>query len=217
MSLRDAMNLNASLQSRQWVLHAAHDVAMQPTSDLRDARRLLTAFMSDDPQQLRVRNEMVTFLDAHPDALHRSSVDGHLTGSAVVVDAHVENVLLLFHRKLKRWLQPGGHADGDSNLAGVAQREASEETGIEDLRVVQPAIDLDIHEVSPPGEDRHLHLDVRFVVIAPLGAVGRRNHESDALQWMSVADLEKDARLLALDVGTVRLIERGVIVARSLV
>ena len=89
---------------------------------------------------------MLAFVDAHPDALWRSCAEGHLTGSALVVDAAAERVLLLFHRKVRRWLQPGGHVDGDANLAGVALREATEETGIEGLRVVVPAIDLDIHE-----------------------------------------------------------------------
>ena len=71
------------------------------------------------------------FIDAHPDALHRSCLEGHLTGSAAVVDPSTRQVLLLFHAKVQRWLQPGGHADGDGNLARVALREAEEETGID--------------------------------------------------------------------------------------
>ncbi len=97
--------------------------------------------------------------------------------------------LLLFHTKLQRWLQPGGHADGDTNLAHVALREAQEETGIADLRVVTPAIDVDIHRVDPPHEDAHLHLDVRYLVIAPPGAEPQGNHESQALRWVTEAEL----------------------------
>ena len=85
--------------------------------------------------------------------------------------------LLMLHRKLGRWFQPGGHADGDANLAAVALREASEETGIEGLAVVVPAIDVDVHEVTM-AEGTHLHLDVRFLVLAPEGAEAAGNDES---------------------------------------
>ena len=124
---------------------------------------------------------MLAFLDAHRRRVGRRCVEGHLTGSALVVDSVGARTLLMLHRKLGRWFQPGGHADGDANLAHVALREATEETGLADLRVAVPAIDLDIHRVDPPGEPPHLHLDVRFLVIAPDGAVEVANEESLAL------------------------------------
>ena len=101
--------------------------------------------------------------------LHRSCLAGHLTGSAAVVDPSTRDVLLLFHAKVQRWLQPGGHADGDGHLARVALREAEEETGIEGLRVLMPAIDLDVHVFHNARETEpdHLHLDVRHLVVAP--------------------------------------------------
>lgn len=96
---------------------------------------------------------------------------------------------MLFHRKLQKWLQPGGHADGDGNLAGVAWREATEETGIQGLRVILPAVHLDIHEVRPPTEPAHRHLDVRYLVVAPKGSLALGNHESEALRWVSFPEL----------------------------
>lgn len=120
----------------------------------------------------------------------RITVPGHLTGSALVVDADRRRVLLMLHAKLGRWLQPGGHADGNHRLSGVALREATEESGIDGLRVLAPAVDLDIHAVDhgdPLGV--HLHLDLRFVVIAPPGAVESGNHESLALRWVSWEEL----------------------------
>ena len=81
---------------------------------------------------------------------------------------------MLLHTKLRRWLQPGGHADGDTELAGVALREATEETGIVGLRVLVPAVDLDLHEVDHGDAlGTHLHLDLRFVVVAPGGCGDR--------------------------------------------
>jgi 8-oxo-dGTP pyrophosphatase MutT (NUDIX family) len=135
------------------------------------------------------RDRVAAFVHDHDDALLRTCAEGHLTGSALVVDVSCDRLLLLHHRKLRKWLQPGGHADGDANLAAVALREATEETGLDGLRVVVPAVHLDIHRVEPPREAPHLHLDVRFLVLAPPGAVAVGNHESLALRWVSEAEL----------------------------
>ncbi len=132
---------------------------------------------------------------------HRTDRPGHLTGSALVIDPSTGRLLVLFHRKLQRWLQPGGHADGDTNLASVAWREATEETGIDGLAIVVPAVDIDVHLVSPPHEDPHLHYDVRFLVLAPPGAEVVGNHESERLRWVRPDDLPA----LGVDSGLLRL------------
>ncbi len=135
------------------------------------------------------RRRVIDFAAEHPDALNRSCLRGHLTGSAFVVDAAGERALLLHHAKLDRWLQPGGHADGDGNLAAVAWREATEETGLPDLRLVLPAIDLDIHAIPErPGEPEHLHLDLRFAAVAPEGATVAHNHEALGARWVAPDD-----------------------------
>lgn len=157
-----------------------------------------------------IRQQVLAFLAEHPDALLRTCADGHLTASALVVDPADPDgrFLVLHHRKLDRWLQPGGHADGDDDLAAVALREATEETGLRGLTVRRPAVDLDVHEVRPPGEAPHLHLDLRFVVEATPGsaAVGPPpgNHESHEVRWVTVADLED----LAVDDSVRRLVTR---------
>ncbi len=162
----------------------------------------------------RARAEVLAFLDQHADAAHRSCRAGHLTGSGLVVDASGTRSLLMLHRKLGRWFQPGGHADGDTNLAAVAWREASEETGIAGLRVAVPAIDIDVHLVSPPGDEPHLHLDLRFLVIAPEGAREQANDESLALRWVDEEGLE--ALDPPVDPSTRRLLRRGLTVASVL-
>ena len=87
----------------------------------------------------------------------------------------------------------------------VALREATEETGIEGLRIWPEPLHLDIHEVDPPGEDAHLHYDVRFLVQAPAGAQPHRNHESQDLRWVPLTGLAE----FGCDPGLVRLAQLG--------
>jgi 8-oxo-dGTP pyrophosphatase MutT (NUDIX family) len=183
---------------------------LRPSDDLATARRHIAA--CDVPGAAAARDDVLRFVDAHPDALHRTCAPGHLTGSALVYDPQREQFLLLHHTKLRKWLQPGGHADGDANLPAVALREATEETGIDGLVVVAPAIDVDIHLVEPPKEHPHLHHDVRYLVLVPPGAAAVGNHESTALRWCRVDDLAE----LGCDDSVRRLVEAGTAAARAL-
>lgn len=192
----------------------ADDARLAPANDLDTARSQLAAALLRGSGPIGHREDVLGFLDEHADAAHRTCESGHLTGSALVVDATGSRTLLMLHRKLGRWFQPGGHADGDTNLAAVALREAEEETGIAGLRVAVPAIDVDVHRVEPPAEPPHLHLDTRYLVVAPPGAVEEGNEESLALRWVDRAGLaELDP---PIDPGTERLVERGLAVAADL-
>lgn len=182
----------------------AGDPALRASGDLTVARRHVEA-ADIDPGAEGHRRTILDFLDTHPDALHRSCRDGHLTGSALVVDPAGQQVVLLHHRKLQRWLQPGGHCDGDANLAAVALREATEETGIDGLRVHPVAVDLDVHRVAPPDDGPHLHLDARFLVVAPAGAEPPGNHESTAIRWVTPDEVDD----LGVDEGTGRMVRHG--------
>lgn len=185
--------------------------ALSASPDLGLARATIVAAVVE-PDAEQHRRSILEFLDAHDDALHRSCRAGHLTASALVFDATGDHVILLHHRKLQRWLQPGGHCDGDANLAAVALREAVEETGIDGLVVLPDPVDLDVHEVDPPADGPHLHLDVRYLVVAPEGAEPPGNHESTEIRWVGLGDLVD----YDLDAGTHRMVRRGIAVLDGL-
>ena len=193
---------------------AADDPRLAPSDDLEVAIAHLHDADLHDEAAVAHRDDVMRFVEEHDDAAVRTNVVGHLTGSALVVDAAGERTLLMLHRKLGRWFQPGGHADGDANLPAVALREAQEETGIDGLEVVLPAIDVDVHRVEPPAEAPHLHLDVRYLVLAPEASVEQGNVESLALRWVTEAEL--DALDPPVDESTRRLVRRGLAVAREL-
>jgi ADP-ribose pyrophosphatase YjhB (NUDIX family) len=157
------------------------------------ARALLLGYSPRDPAQAEIRERMLAFVERHPrDAHRRELLEGHLTAAAFVVDARRERALLTHHRKLGRWLQLGGHCDGDGDLARVALREGREESGIEGLALDPAPIDLDIHEIpARPGEPAHLHYDVRFLATAPAGARAVASAESLELAWFAPRDLER--------------------------
>jgi len=162
------------------------------TPDLAVARHLLAAWDPPSLDQERTRDRILAFVDEHPlDAHRRTCLAGHLTASALVLDAAGERALLTFHAKLRKWLQLGGHCDGDANLAAVALREAIEESGIEELEIDPLPVDLDVHAIpARRGEPEHLHLDVRFLVHAPAGARPRASDESVELRWFTRAEAE---------------------------
>ena len=160
----------------------------------------------------KAKSQIIDFLKNHPDALHRTCLDGHLTGSAAIVDYTGKRILIMLHKKLQIWSQPGGHADGDGNLPRVALREATEETGIDGLEILTPGIDCDVHAIpARPGEPKHLHLDIRYLIRAPRNSVVQRNHESVQMRWLNFSELTQ----LTSDESTVRLAKVGFEIAKE--
>ena len=131
-----------------------------------------------------------------PRCFWRDCFPAHFTASAWLVSADGARALLMHHRKLDRWLQPGGHADGDADLPRVALREAMEETGLRDLIVHRDVFDLDAHEIPARGnEPAHWHFDVRFVVHTRGSEHFSANHESSAMAWRDIDAIAMDANI----------------------
>jgi 8-oxo-dGTP pyrophosphatase MutT (NUDIX family) len=133
--------------------------------------------------------DTIRFVEEHADCLLRSCAPGHLTGSAWVVSPDRRRTLLTHHLKLNKWLQLGGHADGDGDLLAVAWREAREESGLERMRAIAPEIyDLDRHWIPPRKNDPgHYHYDLRFMFEADPGEPLAISSESKDLAWVDLA------------------------------
>lgn len=154
----------------------------------------LSHFAARCGAQAALAAEYRDFLQRGPATFTRAHQEGHFTGSAFVVSADGERCLLLHHAKLQRWLQPGGHADGDMDLAAVALREAEEETGLTGVVVEADIFDLDRHWIPARGEEpEHQHWDVRYIVRCGGDEAPRINAESRAFAWHRIADLAADA------------------------
>lgn len=138
------------------------------------------------------------FVNSSERCCHRTHLEGHCTGSAFVTSPDHQKVLLLFHPFLQRWLQPGGHADGNPDLLEVARREAHEETGLP-LEALQPAIfegsqrvpfDLDIHPIpARKNEPAHFHYDLRFLLLADPALPLQPESEEMKVEWLALSEV----------------------------
>ncbi len=153
---------------------------------------LLDAYRGHDAHEEAMRRRMRQFVENHPDCFQRELSVGHVTGSAWIVNPSRDKALMLHHRKLDRWLQPGGHADGEADVLAVALREAREETGLRGIRPLSRAIfDVDIHTIPARGhEPEHEHFDVRFLLLADEEEPLCLSRESRQLAWVAMAELE---------------------------
>ncbi len=129
----------------------------------------------------------------HHEALFRTHLPGHITGSAFIVNSPRTHTLLVHHARLNRWLQPGGHADGEAAVANVARREANEETALINLRLVSSSIyDLDIHPIPSRAETpAHDHYDIRYLFEGNMNDKIAVSEESHDVRWIPLDELER--------------------------
>ncbi|ARF75104.1 NUDIX hydrolase [Kitasatospora albolonga] len=151
--------------------------------------------------QAELRDAYLDHLARHADGMGKACGAGHVTASALVIDPERERVLLTLHRKLRMWLQMGGHCEeGDATLETAALREATEESGITGLTLLPGGpVRLDRHPIPAPC---NWHLDVQYAALAPAGAAERISEESLDLRWFGYRDVPGVA-----DASVVRLLE----------
>jgi 8-oxo-dGTP pyrophosphatase MutT (NUDIX family) len=135
----------------------------------------------------------ISFIETQPDCFKRELRPTHVTGSTWVVNPGRDRVLLLHHKKLDQWFQPGGHADGDADVLRVALRETIEETGLDPSQVKPLGVDIfdvDIHTIpTMDDEPPHEHIDIRFLVEIDDRLPVPGNDESHQVEWVSVHKL----------------------------
>ncbi|WNG14715.1 NUDIX hydrolase [Cystobacter fuscus] len=187
-------------------------------ASLDSLRALLSHHVPADEREREDLERMRRFAEELEQPFSRAQPRAHFTGSAVVVDPAGARVVLLLHGKLKRWLQPGGHAEeaDAGRMEDSALREAREETGCRVVlhpRAPRP-LDVDVHTIpARKDEAEHQHLDVRYLVVAenPEALVHDPN-ESTGAQWLTwdeaLARVGEDAPLR-------RLLEKARAVARA--
>ncbi|MFI8238392.1 NUDIX hydrolase [Streptomyces sp. NPDC085866] len=157
--------------------------------------------------QEELRQAYLDHLAAHRDGMWKACHAGHVTASALVIDPERGRVLLTLHRKLRMWLQMGGHCEpGDASLAAAALREATEESGIAGLTLLPGGpVRLDRHPIPPPC---HWHFDVQYAALAPSDAEHVVSDESLDVRWFAydeVADVADESVLRLLDATRARL------------
>lgn len=138
-------------------------------------------------------DRLFAFVERRSDCFERTLLEGHVTGSAWILDHTKARCLLTHHKKLGMWLQCGGHADGDPDVLRVALREAEEESGIAGIEPLSTEIfDVDVHEIpANQKEPAHFHYDVRFCLIAPKVAELVVSDESHALAWVRPEEIDR--------------------------
>ncbi|MFT7463499.1 MAG: 8-oxo-dGTP pyrophosphatase MutT (NUDIX family) [Pseudohongiellaceae bacterium] len=181
---------------------------------------LLSAHAARRPDQADVVARIRQLVVAHADCLVRTCVPGHVTASAWVVTPDGKRYLLTHHKKLDRWLQLGGHVDGEPHVELAALREASEESGLapESLSLARiggelAVLDVDVHVIPAHGaEPAHEHHDVRFLVVVDRMRLPVVSAESHDVRWLDIDELrqltDEESVLRLADAGLVLLGER---------
>ncbi|MEZ5354670.1 MAG: NUDIX hydrolase [Bryobacteraceae bacterium] len=172
---------------------------------------LLERHAAHDEREAEMLTRLKGFVQGSVSALDWRNAEGHVTGSAWVLDPGASRVLLTFHSKLGRWLQLGGHVEDDETVLEAAVREAREESGIPGIRIGSAGeapgggiFDVDIHLIPARGtRTAHWHYDVRFLCVGPAEAPVA-SAESREVAWVELEDVTR----LNADESMRRMVEK---------
>ncbi len=153
-----------------------------------DLIAVLERYTAYDNLEETHRLQTLFFLKHADNCYDRSNLEGHITGSAFVINTAGDKTLFMHHAVLKQWYKPGGHCDGSEDVLAAAHREGQEETGIMELDLVLPTLlDIDVHAIPTnpnKNEPAHLHYDVTYLFQAKhMNFVD--SSESLALAWLT--------------------------------
>lgn len=150
----------------------------------------LRTYRPSDPHEERMRVRILEFVRQNEDCFQRTLAAGHVTGSAWVINRERTHTLLVHHRRLGRWLQPGGHAEDESDALAVAVREAEEETGLRVVPVSTAIFDVDAHDIpARKKEPAHVHYDIRYLVVADMTSRVVVSPESRGVEWVRLSQV----------------------------
>ena len=168
---------------------------------------LLGSYKTTDAHEAKMQQKIIDFVMANEDCFERSHLAGHITGSAWILDEMGSRVLLIHHVKLDKWLQPGGHADGETDILKVAMKEALEETGLELAPLSSEIFDVDIHTIPTRKEvPEHLHYDIRFAFkCRDSSGSFAANREVKSARWIGLDEVAK----YNSDISVMRMVEKS--------
>lgn len=149
---------------------------------------LLSAYNPDDEAELEMLKETMAFVEANENCFDRELLEGHVTGSAWILNPERTHVLMMHHKKLDRWFQPGGHCDGEPDVQAVAAKEAQEETGLVVSPLSNAILDVDVHVIPErKAVPEHKHYDIRFLFSAEMDReVLDDNEEANEVRWIEL-------------------------------
>ena len=155
----------------------------------------LATYQSQYSRERAFIPRFISLLTNFHNCYSRTLATGHITASAFITDSNRTHALFTLHRKLNRWLQPGGHADGNENVIEVARKEAQEETGLKSLLLVSEDIfDIDIHEIPANRHNpAHFHYDLRYLFTADPSERLIVSSESHKLAWIAITEVNRFA------------------------
>ena len=164
-------------------------------------RDLIQGFAPEDHTEAKHHQRIVDLLALGDQAIRRDHyTPGHITASAFVLSPEKDALLLIFHSKLHRWLQPGGHIDADdTDVLSACLREVAEETGVTQLECIGGVFDVDVHDIpSSPKGPGHQHFDVRFLFRA-ISRDAKAGSDAMDAKWVplnQVQHIESDASVM---------------------